>query len=242
MPNTYTTLGDLFTAIANAIRAKKGASWTIVADTFPDEIASIQTQPNLQSKIITPSTSQQMVTPDSGYDGLSSVQVNAISPTKGAETFTPTTQNQTISSGRWLTGTQTIKGDANLVPDNIKSGVSIFGVAGSFSGGAKHSYIDRAMIVNGVEQEITLILPHINGTPVTGFALNVKDDISFKWCFIISEYQGNTMCYGPTASTDPTIEEWTIYANYTEIRIGTNFFAHLVSGWGLNFWRGFYYC
>ena len=68
--------------------------------------------------------------PDDGYDGLSSVQVKAISPTKGAETFTPKTYNQTISSGRWLTGTQTIKGDANLVAANIKSGVSIFGVNG----------------------------------------------------------------------------------------------------------------
>lgn len=86
--------------------------------------------PQLQSKTVTPSTSQQTVGPDDGYDGLSSVQVNAISPTKGAETFTPNTQDQTISSGRWLTGTQTIKGDANLVASNIKSGVSIFGVNG----------------------------------------------------------------------------------------------------------------
>ena len=91
--------------------------------------------PQLQSKTVTPSTSQQTVGPDNGYDGLSSVQVNAISPTKGAETFTPKTYNQTISSGRWLTGTQTIKGDANLVSSNIKSGVSIFGVSGSLQAG-----------------------------------------------------------------------------------------------------------
>lgn len=91
--------------------------------------------PQLQSKTVTPSTSQQTVGPDDGYDGLSSVQVKAISPTKGAETFTPKTYNQTISSGRWLTGTQTIKGDANLVSNNIKSGVSIFGVSGTLEEG-----------------------------------------------------------------------------------------------------------
>ena len=94
--------------------------------------------PQLQSKTVTPSTSQQTVGPDNGYDGLSSVQVNAISPTKGAETFTPNTYNQTISSGRWLTGTQTIKGDANLVASNIKSGVSIFGVSGTYVGSGSY--------------------------------------------------------------------------------------------------------
>lgn len=43
MPQTYTTLGTLFTAIADAIRAKKGTTGNIVADDFPTEIASIQT-------------------------------------------------------------------------------------------------------------------------------------------------------------------------------------------------------
>ena len=41
MANTYTSLGGLFTAIANAIRAKKGTTDTIVADNFPSEIESI---------------------------------------------------------------------------------------------------------------------------------------------------------------------------------------------------------
>ena len=140
MANTYTTLGGLFTAIANAIRAKKGTTDTIVADNFPSEIESIASQPSLQSKTVSPSTAAQTITPDSGYDGLSQVVVNAISPTKGAQTYTPTTTDQTISSGRWLTGAQTIKGDANLVASNIKSGVSIFGVNGSYSGQYKFSY------------------------------------------------------------------------------------------------------
>jgi len=37
----YTTLSALFTAVANAIRAKTGGSATIVADDFPTEIAAI---------------------------------------------------------------------------------------------------------------------------------------------------------------------------------------------------------
>ena len=41
MPNTYTTLSALFTAIANAIRGKTGGTGTIVADNFPAAIAGI---------------------------------------------------------------------------------------------------------------------------------------------------------------------------------------------------------
>ena len=61
---------------------------------------------NLTAKTISPSTTSQTVYAlSSGYDGFSSVTVNAISPTKSAQTYTPTTYNQTISSGQWLSGT-----------------------------------------------------------------------------------------------------------------------------------------
>lgn len=55
-------------------------------------------------------------------------------PTQGAQTFTPGTTNKTIESGKYLTGVQTIKGDSNLVANNIRSGVSIFGVSGTYEG------------------------------------------------------------------------------------------------------------
>ena len=55
-------------------------------------------------------------------------------PKKSARTYTPTTTDQTISSGQYLDGAQTIKGDANLLPENIVSGKSIFGVEGSAAG------------------------------------------------------------------------------------------------------------
>lgn len=99
-------------------------------------------EPNLQSKTVTPSESQQIVSPDSGYDGLSNVTVKAVSNTyigsgvtkKSAATYTPGTADQTIASGQYLSGKQTIKGDANLLANNIKSGVSIFGVDGAYAG------------------------------------------------------------------------------------------------------------
>lgn len=54
--------------------------------------------------------------------------------TKGAQTYTPGTTNQTIAAGQYLTGAQTIKGDPNLRPENIKKGVSIMGNIGTWEG------------------------------------------------------------------------------------------------------------
>lgn len=93
----------------------------------------------MQEKSVTPTESQQTVTPDTGYDGLTKVTVGAVSSTyigskvtkKSSQTYTPGTSNQTIGSGQYLSGTQTIKGDSNLVAGNIRSGVSIFGVTGT---------------------------------------------------------------------------------------------------------------
>lgn len=98
---------------------------------------------SLQSKTVSPSESAQTIKADNGYDGLSQVTVNAVSRTyvgsgvtkKSAATYTPGTSDQSIASGQYLSGTQTIKGDANLVAGNIKSGVSIFGVTGTYAGG-----------------------------------------------------------------------------------------------------------
>lgn len=53
--------------------------------------------------------------------------------TISGQTVIPTTSDQTLARSSYLTGTVTIKGDANLVSGNIKSGVSIFGVTGTLS-------------------------------------------------------------------------------------------------------------
>ena len=164
---------------ADIISALKSKGVTVPTDASIDDLSAlveaieIATDPVLQSKTVSPSTSSQTVKPDTGYDGLSQVTVNAMTTatqatpsisvsssglitasatqtagyvsagtksatkqltTKGATTWTPKTSNQTISSGTYLTGTQTIKGDSNLVATNIKSGVSIFGVTGTMSG------------------------------------------------------------------------------------------------------------
>lgn len=67
------------------------------------------------------------------YAGTAEKKTGTIT-SKAAETFTPGTANQTIAAGQYLDGTQTILGDADLIAGNIKNGVDIFGVTGTFSG------------------------------------------------------------------------------------------------------------
>lgn len=132
----------------------------IQADLLAQAVAALEgkagggSEPSLQSKSVTPSAVQQTVVPDSGYDGLDKVTVAAIpstyvkpTATKTATTYTPTTSNQTIAAGTYCSGAQTIKGDANLVAGNIKSGVSIFGVAGSYEGSGGGGSVETCTVV-----------------------------------------------------------------------------------------------
>ena len=123
----------------------------------PDIDGGESSSVNLQSKSVTPSETAQTVRPDGGYDGLSSVAVGAISktyvgssvPRKAAATITPGTSAQTIAAGQYLSGAQTIAGDSDLIPANIRSGVNIFGVTGAYaaSGGTTEPVLQSKAVV-----------------------------------------------------------------------------------------------
>ena len=88
------------------------------------------TMPTKTSSDVT--VSGRTVTIPAGYYGTA-VTKN-VGTAKAAATITPTTTNQTIAAGTYCTGAQTIAGDPDLVAGNIKKGVSIFGVTGTYEG------------------------------------------------------------------------------------------------------------
>lgn len=114
------------------------------------------------------------------------VALTASVTTKAAATITPGTTNQTIAAGTYLTGKQTISGDADLVAGNIKSGVQIFGVTGSYSGldtsDATAAAVDivstKTAYVNGSKITGSLVIQHYyTGTSAPSSSLGVNGDI-----------------------------------------------------------------
>lgn len=81
--NEYAVSSAGLIATAEAIRAKTGGTGKIAWSNekgFAEAVEGISggTEPNLQEKTVIPTDEQQIVTPDEGYDGISSVTVEAV--------------------------------------------------------------------------------------------------------------------------------------------------------------------
>lgn len=135
---------------------------------------------SLQSKTVSPSESAQTIKADYGYDGLSQVTVNAVSRTyvgsgvtkKSAATYTPGTSDQSIASGQYLNGTQTIKGDSNLTAGNIRNGVKIFNVTGSYAGSSSSGGTDTSDATATAANILSGKTAYVNGSKLTGTMTN----------------------------------------------------------------------
>ena len=125
----------------------ESASKTIASGTATTPATSISAVPvlsiNTATGVITGTVSaSQNITPtvSAGYVSAGTAGTISVSGSdtlaltaQAAQTITPGTTAQTIAAGQYLTGAQTIAGDANLIAQNIKAGVSIFNVEGELS-------------------------------------------------------------------------------------------------------------
>ena len=132
-----TVSGATVTAPAGYYSSSASASVASGSATAPATIsgtsATVSTGTNTitlsKTVSVTPTVSAGYVS--SGTAGNSAVSLTASVTTKAAATITPGTSNQTIAAGTYLTGAQTIEGDADLVAANIVAGKTIFNVAGT---------------------------------------------------------------------------------------------------------------
>jgi len=132
--------------------SKSVASGSVTApSTITGTSATVSTGTNTLTLSKTVSVTPSVTTAgyvSSGTAGNSSVSLTASMTTQAAQTIYPSTSDQTINSGRYLTGNQTIKAvtTTNLTADNIKSGVTVqigdsadsdrvASVTGTYSGG-----------------------------------------------------------------------------------------------------------
>jgi len=127
---TYNVTSSGTKDVTNYASASVPAGTATAPSTITGTSATVSTGTNTLTLTKTVSVTPSVTTAgyvSSGTAGNSSVSLTASVTTQAAQTIHPSTSDQTIASGRYLTGAQTIKAvtTSNLSASNILSGVTI---------------------------------------------------------------------------------------------------------------------
>lgn len=150
---------------------------SITADEGYDGLGTVtvavpDTTPDLQDKTVIPTSSQQIIMADEGYDGLGTVTVKWVSlqhgyidPSGSTQTIYPTTGYTGFSEVTVNAVTSSI--DSNIQPSNIRKGVTILGVTGTYEGESGTIY---EVTIHNTNNGITVY----DGQSTTGSGVSIE--------------------------------------------------------------------
>ncbi len=137
-----TYVGSGITSRSSTDLAASGATVTVPAGYYSAQATKAVSSGSIGSCIWSDSSTTTTKTLSGSFPNFSAGYISSISNvvrtfTLQTATITPSTTQQTVTptSANHFISSVIVNGDANLVAGNIKSGVTIFGVTGSYTGG-----------------------------------------------------------------------------------------------------------